>query len=62
MVIMGHRVPKGIPLMLSPLPMHLSPYNFSHPNKFWPDRWTTGAVAEWDPTRSGDDTYQLCHD
>lgn len=58
MVIKGYRVPKGVTLMFAPLPMHLSPFNFTHPNKFWPDRWTTGVIADWDPKRSGEETWR----
>lgn len=65
MVIMGYRIPKGVPLMFAPLPMHLSPFNFSHPDKFWPDRWSAGVVADWDPKHSGSclscDHEQSCH-
>ena len=53
MVIKGYRIPKGVALMFAPIPLHLSPFNFTHPNKFWPDRWTTDVVADWDPKRSG---------
>ncbi|KAL3146212.1 hypothetical protein ABBQ32_002914 [Trebouxia sp. C0010 RCD-2024] len=52
MVILGYRIPKGTALMFPPHAAHLSPYNFSHPSKFWPDRWTSGVLGDWDPKRS----------
>ncbi|KAL3157252.1 hypothetical protein ABBQ38_001486 [Trebouxia sp. C0009 RCD-2024] len=52
MVIKGYRIPKGTPLMFPPHAMQLSPCNFSHPSKFWPDRWTNGVLEDWDPQGS----------
>ncbi|KAL3146214.1 hypothetical protein ABBQ32_002915 [Trebouxia sp. C0010 RCD-2024] len=52
MVIKGYRIPKGTPLMLPPHAMQLCPDNFSRPNKFWPDRWTSGVLEDWDPIGS----------
>ena len=54
MVVMGYRIPKGTPLILAPYPMHLSPYNYVAPQKFWPDRWmseVTSAEHLKDPGR-----------
>ena len=42
---MGYRIPKGTPLMLAPYPMHLSPHNYVHPQKFWPDRWMSETIT-----------------
>ena len=57
MVIKGYRIPKGTPLMLPPHAMQLCPDNFSRPNKFWPDRWTSGVLEDWDPKGSGLDLH-----
>ena len=51
--ILGYHVPKGTALMFPPHATHLSPLNFSHPTKFWPDRWLKGALENWDTKRSG---------
>ncbi|DBA72449.1 TPA: hypothetical protein ACH3X2_010475 [Trebouxia sp. C0005] len=53
MVIMGYRIPQGTPLMLAPYPMHVSPHNYMHPYKFWPDRWLTDPIAEDNLKQSG---------
>ena len=53
MLIKGYRIPKGTPLMLAPHPMHVSPHNFLHPNKFWPERWVSSTVPDFDPKSSG---------
>ena len=53
MVIKGYRVPRGMTLMLSPHPMHVSSLNYLHPDKFWPERWVSDAVSEWDPEHAG---------
>lgn len=53
MVIKGYRIPKGVTLMFPPHAMQLCPSNFSHPSKFWPDRWTSGVLEDWDPKQSG---------
>ena len=53
MVLMGFRIPKGTPLMLSPYPMQVSPYNFLQPNMFWPDRWLSETVPDADLKHSG---------
>ncbi len=53
MVIKGYRVPKGVTLMLSPHPMHVSSLNYLHPDKFWPERWVSDTVTEWDYKHSG---------
>ena len=53
MVLMGFRIPKGTPLMLSPYPMQVSPYNFLQPNTFWPDRWLSETVPDADLKHSG---------
>ena len=50
---MGFRIPKGTPLMLSPYPMQVSPYNFLQPNMFWPDRWLSETVPDADVKNSG---------
>ncbi|KAL3157249.1 hypothetical protein ABBQ38_001484 [Trebouxia sp. C0009 RCD-2024] len=52
MMIKGYRIPKGTVLMFPPHAMQLSPCNFSHPSKFWPDRWTSGVLEDWDPKGS----------
>jgi len=53
MVIKGYRVPKGVTLMLSPHPMQLSNDNYLHADKFWPDRWTSDTVTQWESKDSG---------
>ncbi len=50
---MGYRIPQGTPLMLAPYPMHVSPYNYLHPHKFWPDRWLTDTIAKDNLEESG---------
>lgn len=50
---MGYRIPQGTPLMLAPYPMHVSPHNYMHPYKFWPDRWLTDPIAEDNLKQSG---------
>ncbi|KAA6421492.1 MAG: cytochrome P450, partial [Trebouxia sp. A1-2] len=52
MVIKGYRVPKGMALMLSPHPMHVSSQNYLHPDKFWPERWVSDTVSEWNPDQA----------
>ena len=53
MVIKGYRVPRGMALMLSPHPMHVSSLNYLHPDKFWPERWVSNTDSEWDPEQAG---------
>ncbi len=53
MVIMGYRIPQGTPLMLAPYPMHVSPHNYLHPHKFWPDRWLADTIAKDNLEQSG---------
>ena len=53
MVVGGYRVPKGTTLMLSPHPIHVSHANYLHPHKFWPERWVSEKVSEWNPEQSG---------
>ncbi|KAL0048837.1 hypothetical protein WJX82_000386 [Trebouxia sp. C0006] len=52
MVIKGYRVPKGVTLMLSPHPMHVSHDNYLHPDKFWPERWISDTVTKGDSKHS----------
>lgn len=61
MVILGYRIPKGTALMFPPHAAHLSPFNFSHPSRFWPDRWASGVLGDWDPKRSGSHLFTLPH-
>ncbi len=60
MVIMGYRIPQGTPLMLAPYPMHVSPHNYIHPHKFWPDRWLAEPIAEDILKQSGSGSELLC--
>ena len=53
MMIMGYRIPQGTPLMLAPYPMHVSPHNYIHPHKFWPDRWFAESSMEDNLEQSG---------
>jgi len=53
MVIKGYWVPKGVTLMLSPHPMQLRNDNYLHADKFWPDRWTSDTVTQWESKDSG---------
>ena len=46
MVVMGYRVPKGTPFMLTPYAAHVSASNFLQPYKFSPERWLNSAEAE----------------
>jgi len=50
---MGYRIPQGTPLMLAPYPMHVSPHNYLHPHKFWPDRWLADTIAKDNLEQSG---------
>ncbi|KAL0038458.1 hypothetical protein WJX77_007162 [Trebouxia sp. C0004] len=52
MVIKGYRVPRGMALMLSPHPMQVSNFNYLHPDKFWPERWVSEIIPEWDPDQA----------
>ena len=61
MVIKGYRVPRGMALMLSPHPMHVSSLNYLHPDKFWPERWVSNNVSEWDPDQAGRWAHDCCY-
>jgi len=61
MVIKGYRVPRGMALMLSPHPMHVSSLNYLHPDKFWPERWVSNTVSEWDPDQAGRWAHDCCY-
>ncbi len=61
MVIKGYRVPKGLALMLSPHPMHVSSLNYLHPDKFWPERWVSDIISEWDPDEAGRWALDCCY-
>jgi cytochrome P450 len=49
----GVRCPPGTFFWLSIISLHLSPFNYVDPYRFWPERWQQGASAEGQVAAAG---------